>query len=156
MSNYVYTERGRMNDDATEIRTAADYLDMMVFTIKSRKAEGGFTVDSVLYLIKRWFHVAEKLRALTYRKENYPSFIRDAPPPSSGMKPSDFLLHRIQRLSAVPTTAAVGARIPYFMDAETAMFTFVNEYRKRLKSSDSNEHAKFIGEVLSMGRRTYL
>lgn len=156
MSNYVYTEQGRMNDDEGDLRDAADYLDMMSFSIKSSKASGGFSRDTVLYLIKRWFQAAEKLRGVWYRKHYYPSFVRDAPPPPAGRKPSELLLLRIQRLSAIPATAAVGARIPYFAEAEAAMFTFVNEYRKSLKASDMEQHSRFVGEVLSMGRRVYL
>jgi hypothetical protein len=156
MSNYVYTEQGRMNDDQEDLRTAADYLDMMSFTIKSRKAEGGFTRDSVLYLIKRWFQAAEKLRGTWYRKHYYPSFVREAAPVPPGKKASDFLLQRVQRLSAIPPTAAVGARIPYFVEAEAAIFSFVAEYRNRLKAQNSAEYAQFVGEILSMGRRTYL
>ena len=152
MSNYVSTSDGRMNVDEGEQKAAEYFLGDLIWAVKNGRKNGGFEKRDVMGMLINWFKIAQYLRDPQYPRFNSLNFIRDAPPPPAGKKASEVLLAALQHLDGYPTYANADAHAVYFVQAEKAMITFINEYRKVLKATDPAALTYFVNQILTVAR----
>ncbi len=150
MSDYVSTQNGRMNVDEGDQKAAEYFLDDLIWDVKHGRKNGGFEKRDVMGMIIKWFKIAQYLRDPQYPRYYHLLFIRDAPPPPQGKKASEVLLTALQHLDGYPTFAAADIHAVYFSQAEGAMVTFINEYRKVLAATDPGALKYFVGQIITM------
>ncbi len=138
-----------MNIDAEENERADMYLELMIRAIKQSQKKGGFDNYSVTLLVHHWLKVGQLLRSPLYVREYIIEFVRSqAPVANGGRKASEVLLTRLQRLVGYPVTAGVDPHVVYFNEAQKAMITFVDQYRKALAQSDAAQLNAFMERLL--------
>lgn len=152
MSNWVTTQNGYMNTDEGDLKKAEYFLGDLIWSVRNGRKKGGYEKRDVMGMMINWFRIGQILRTPEYPRYFFLPFIRDGgtPPPPPGRKASEILLNALQRLDAYPTSAGADARAVYFAEAEKAMITFINEYRKVLAATDPATLKYFIGQIMTM------
>jgi hypothetical protein len=155
MSKFVTADsiKGTFNADAGELGTGVYFLRHIILDVQRCIKNGGFEKSQVMEILINWFRVGQYMRNPQYARFNYVIFLRDAPPPRNGWKPSAALLESLQRLERYPISAGVDSHAVYFTEAENAMATFIHAYRKVLEQTDPATLTYFIGQLRSMGQR---
>lgn len=139
-----------MNTDEGEQKTAKYFIDDMIWQIRAAEKAGGFESRDIVGMMWKWMKVGCLLHKPQYVRENFLMFIRAADPPPSGKKASQVLLSKLGSLSDYPPTSAADIHLVMFKEAEKAMATFIDQYRKVMKQRDPATHDYFIGYVQRM------
>ncbi len=156
MSNYVYTDSGRMNIDEDDLRMSQFYIDMIIYDLRLARKQGGFKPADVRHMIDMWFRLGQFLRTPDYPRYYFLAFIRDADPPPAGKKASDILMTAMSHLDGYPMTSAADIHAVYFNQAEKAMITFISEYRKQLKAANPAELKEFVAKIIASAQAGHI
>ena len=150
MSDYVYTSYGRMNADENDRKKAQYWIKELVWQIEHGRKNGGFEPRDIMGMMINWIRIAQLLRDPDYMRMHYVQFIRDAAPPPAGKKASEVLLKAVGKMEDYPSYAGADALSSYFNDAEKAMMTFINEYRKVQKTRDPGALQYFTNYLINV------
>jgi hypothetical protein len=150
MSDYVYTSYGRMNADENDRKKAQYWIKDLNWQIEHGRKNGGFEPRDIMGMMINWIRIAQLLRDPDYMRMHYVDFIRDAAPPPKGKKASEILWKTVGKMEDYPSYAGADALAALFNEAEKAMITFINEYRKVQKTRDPGTLQYFTNYLINV------
>ncbi|MBS1834649.1 MAG: hypothetical protein JST65_18165 [Acidobacteria bacterium] len=150
MSSYVRTQEGMMNTDESDQKAAIYFINDMIWQIQAAEKAGGFESRDVVGMMWKWMKIGCLLHKPQYARENFLMFIRKADDPPAGKKASQILRSKLGRRADYPTYSAADLHLIIFKECEKAMATFIDQYRKIMKTRDPATYEYFIGYVKRM------
>lgn len=152
MAKWESTPAGYINMDELDNVEAYPLIGELIEITRAAIKAGGFSQDDVLYMIKAWEKIGEKLNTATYHQNARAYWVAHGPANDSPKKPSQRVLETLQRLQYETNDADAESHAIAFREAEKAMLVFVYEYRMALQRSDKDAWLAFHGKVQLYGQ----
>ena len=134
-----------------DIEIASAILDEITTRLHSDMHRGGFTNDSVIWLIKAWMKVGTRLRGASYRRQAGAYYIMKREPTPTALKRSKTLLSALEAFESIMDRNGTTSG-DFFQRAEKAMLDFVWDYRRKLgeQGDGGNSEQSFVNKLMQL------